>query len=90
MQSNATTTLDLDSARSCCDADHRSAEEDREDRERRQTGGLSLALEDRELWTRFQSITNEMIVTKNGRSVGKERIRWECEMRESDWGIVQR
>ncbi|KAK0174749.1 hypothetical protein PV327_010483 [Microctonus hyperodae] len=28
---------------------------------------LSLALEDRELWTRFQTITNEMIVTKNGR-----------------------
>lgn len=28
---------------------------------------LSLALEDRELWTRFQCITNEMIVTKNGR-----------------------
>ncbi|XP_008204809.1 T-box transcription factor T [Nasonia vitripennis] len=31
------------------------------------TNGLSLALEDRELWTRFQCITNEMIVTKNGR-----------------------
>ncbi|RLU18253.1 hypothetical protein DMN91_008609 [Ooceraea biroi] len=28
---------------------------------------LSLSLEDRELWTRFQCITNEMIVTKNGR-----------------------
>lgn len=28
---------------------------------------LSLSLEDRELWTRFQTITNEMIVTKNGR-----------------------
>ncbi|XP_012267292.2 T-box transcription factor T [Athalia rosae] len=28
---------------------------------------LSLALEDRDLWTRFQCITNEMIVTKNGR-----------------------
>ncbi|KAJ8669016.1 hypothetical protein QAD02_000275 [Eretmocerus hayati] len=30
-------------------------------------GQLSLALEDRDLWTRFQCITNEMIVTKNGR-----------------------
>ena len=29
--------------------------------------GLSLSLEDRDLWTRFQCITNEMIVTKNGR-----------------------
>ncbi|XP_011639346.1 T-box transcription factor TBX5 [Pogonomyrmex barbatus] len=28
---------------------------------------LSLSLEDRDLWTRFQCITNEMIVTKNGR-----------------------
>lgn len=33
------------------------------------TNGLSLALEERELWTRFQCITNEMIVTKNGRCV---------------------
>lgn len=33
---------------------------------------LSLSLEDRELWTRFQCITNEMIVTKNGRY----RINW--------------
>ncbi|CAB0030360.1 unnamed protein product [Trichogramma brassicae] len=31
------------------------------------SGGLSLALEDRDLWMRFQCITNEMIVTKNGR-----------------------
>ncbi|XP_014209817.1 brachyury protein-like [Copidosoma floridanum] len=41
-----------------------------EDRERLEDNGgrgLSLALEDRELWTRFQCITNEMIVTKNGR-----------------------
>lgn len=30
---------------------------------------LSLSLEDRELWTRFQCITNEMIVTKNGRYI---------------------
>jgi len=28
---------------------------------------LRVALDDRELWTRFQSLTNEMIVTKNGR-----------------------
>lgn len=56
--------------------------EDREDREERGSiarqslgppaaipgsQGLSLSLEDRELWTRFQCITNEMIVTKNGR-----------------------
>lgn len=32
---------------------------------------LSLSLEDRELWTRFQCITNEMIVTKNGRYTHK-------------------
>lgn len=60
-----------------------SPEKDREDREERssiarQSLGpaaisanqglqLSLSLEDRELWTRFQCITNEMIVTKNGR-----------------------
>ncbi|XP_015121392.1 T-box transcription factor T [Diachasma alloeum] len=71
MQSNASTALDLDAARStgCCDADHRNGKEEREDRERRQLSAqpLSLSLEDRELWTRFQSITNEMIVTKNGR-----------------------
>ncbi|XP_076653720.1 T-domain transcriptional activator brachyenteron isoform X1 [Halictus rubicundus] len=28
---------------------------------------LSLSLEDRDLWTKFQCLTNEMIVTKNGR-----------------------
>jgi len=59
--------------------------EDREDREERGSiarqnlgppaaisgsqGLLSLSLEDRELWTRFQCITNEMIVTKNGRYI---------------------
>jgi hypothetical protein len=41
---------------------------------------LSLALEDRELWTRFQCITNEMIVTKNGRWV--ERKMTLCFFRE--------
>ena len=43
--------------------------EEHEDREVEAANGqgLSLALEDRELWTRFQCITNEMIVTKNGR-----------------------
>lgn len=35
---------------------------------------LSLSLEDRELWTRFQCITNEMIVTKNGRYPGYLRL----------------
>lgn len=28
---------------------------------------LSIVLDDRELWMRFQNLTNEMIVTKNGR-----------------------
>lgn len=28
---------------------------------------LCVSLDDRELWTRFQNLTNEMIVTKNGR-----------------------
>lgn len=28
---------------------------------------LQVSLDDRELWVRFQSLTNEMIVTKNGR-----------------------
>ncbi|KAL0266499.1 UNVERIFIED_CONTAM: hypothetical protein PYX00_009016 [Menopon gallinae] len=30
-------------------------------------GDLQVQLDDRELWTRFRSLTNEMIVTKNGR-----------------------
>lgn len=28
---------------------------------------LSIVLDDRDLWMRFQNLTNEMIVTKNGR-----------------------
>lgn len=28
---------------------------------------LHVSLDDRELWLRFQNLTNEMIVTKNGR-----------------------
>lgn len=57
----------------CCDnRDHDRILEDRDERPNvvnscANQGGLSLQLEDRELWTRFQSITNEMIVTKNGR-----------------------
>lgn len=30
---------------------------------------VNVALDDRELWVRFQTLTNEMIVTKNGRFV---------------------
>lgn len=30
-------------------------------------GNLRVTLDDRELWLRFQNLTNEMIVTKNGR-----------------------
>lgn len=30
---------------------------------------LNVTLDDRELWLRFQNLTNEMIVTKNGRWV---------------------
>lgn len=30
---------------------------------------LNVVLEDRELWEKFKEFTNEMIVTKNGRSV---------------------
>lgn len=30
---------------------------------------VNVALDDRELWVRFQTLTNEMIVTKNGRWV---------------------
>lgn len=32
---------------------------------------ISVRLEDRDLWSRFKEFTNEMIVTKNGRSVVK-------------------
>ncbi|XP_034943824.1 T-box transcription factor TBX19 [Chelonus insularis] len=79
MQSNASSTLDLDTSSSrsstCCDTKHRSNEDNHDDRQDRtsvrhcSSSGqtLSLSLEDRELWTRFQTITNEMIVTKNGR-----------------------
>lgn len=28
---------------------------------------VNVALDDRDLWMRFQNLTNEMIVTKNGR-----------------------
>lgn len=28
---------------------------------------LNITLDDRDLWLRFQNLTNEMIVTKNGR-----------------------
>lgn len=28
---------------------------------------LNVSLDDRDLWMRFQNLTNEMIVTKNGR-----------------------
>lgn len=28
---------------------------------------LNVTLDDRDLWMRFQNLTNEMIVTKNGR-----------------------
>uniref|UniRef100_A0A182T2F4 T-box domain-containing protein n=1 Tax=Anopheles maculatus TaxID=74869 RepID=A0A182T2F4_9DIPT len=34
--------------------------------------GLSVTLDDRDLWLRFQNLTNEMIVTKNGRYVNGE------------------
>lgn len=30
---------------------------------------VNVALDDRDLWVRFQTLTNEMIVTKNGRYV---------------------
>lgn len=30
---------------------------------------LNVSLDDRDLWMRFQNLTNEMIVTKNGRYV---------------------
>ena len=30
---------------------------------------ITVRLEDRDLWTKFKEFTNEMIVTKNGRSV---------------------
>lgn len=78
---NTQTVLDLDGATrsdSCCETDNRNGgdEEERDERHDRirhvSSNGqtLSLSLEDRELWTRFQTITNEMIVTKNGRFVG--------------------
>lgn len=37
------------------------------DRDDSQEHRLQLCLDDRELWLKFQSLTNEMIVTKNGR-----------------------
>lgn len=33
-----------------------------------------VSLDDRELWMRFQNLTNEMIVTKNGRFVSSLTI----------------
>lgn len=35
--------------------------------QREEVGAPSVQLEDANLWNRFQSLTNEMIVTKNGR-----------------------
>ncbi|KAG8037634.1 hypothetical protein G9C98_005845 [Cotesia typhae] len=70
MQSTTTLDLEASTGRSsgCCgDGDHRGAEDDDDRSERARSCQLSLSLEDRELWTRFQTITNEMIVTKNGR-----------------------
>lgn len=32
---------------------------------------LAVTLDDRDLWMRFQNLTNEMIVTKNGRWVSR-------------------
>ncbi|XP_046630063.1 T-box transcription factor T [Neodiprion virginianus] len=57
---------------SCCerDRDNHLVDENRNDTPGPANSAgqsLSLTLEDRELWTRFQCITNEMIVTKNGR-----------------------
>ena len=34
---------------------------------------LKLHLEDRDLWSKFKELTNEMIVTKSGRWVGSPR-----------------
>lgn len=34
---------------------------------------LRVSLEDAELWRKFRQVTNEMIVTKNGRCVSKAR-----------------
>lgn len=33
-----------------------------------------VSLDDRELWMRFQNLTNEMIVTKNGRFVSSSVV----------------
>lgn len=61
---------------SCCERERDRIGDERDERNTRSTSAqecisnnqaLSLSLEDRELWTRFQCITNEMIVTKNGR-----------------------
>ena len=82
MQSSVSSTAtELDSpsrsSSNCCESerDHDDRDECHQDRgsNGQQCGNsnqvLSLSLEDRELWTRFQCITNEMIVTKNGRCV---------------------
>ncbi|XP_012282323.1 brachyury protein homolog A [Orussus abietinus] len=68
MQSSGSPSGESPPRSSCCERERQDHEE-RGDRSSRHcaTSGLSLALEDRELWTRFQCITNEMIVTKNGR-----------------------
>lgn len=39
-----------------------------------QAGDPQVQLDDSELWTRFQCLTNEMIVTKNGRYVGYSMV----------------
>ena len=72
MQSSSVNGENSPRSAGCCERER----DDRDERNERPTSAqqcgsnnqaLSLSLEDRELWTRFQCITNEMIVTKNGR-----------------------
>ena len=77
MQSSSSNSENSPRSAGCCERDRdRQIGDERDERNERTTNGqqcgsnnqtLSLSLEDRELWTRFQCITNEMIVTKNGR-----------------------
>lgn len=76
MQTSAVNPENSPRSAGCCERERDRIIDERDERNARSTSAqecgsnnqaLSLSLEDRELWTRFQCITNEMIVTKNGR-----------------------
>lgn len=49
---------------------------------------LSISLDDRDLWLRFQNLTNEMIVTKNGRYVRRLSARKSLSIRSASFVVA--